>query len=580
MKKTNSKDGGSELRQRAEAQLQRRAAGHPTRAARGARRLLHELEVHQIELELQNDELRASRLAMEEGLERYTLLFDFAPTGYVILTPEGTIREINHLGAKLLGVVRAHLNGRDFESFLAAPDRAAFRALLHKTMSHDTTETAEVKVLGRGEASLTAQLTARALTRAGHMVLVAFEDVTDRRAREQALVEAEKALREADRRKDDFLATLSHELRNPLAPMKTSLHLLDPDGPDQSKARQAHAILSRQVRLLGRLVDDLLDVTRITRGKIRLERRVIDLVPLVRQTIDDHLPAFEEAGLRLELRLGREAFFVDADGARIVQALSNLLGNAQKFTPRGGAVTLVMEAAGAGDVSLRVCDTGAGVEPELLPHLFEPFVQGARTFEQSHGGVGLGLAMVKGLVELHGGSVTATSAGPGRGTEVSLRLPLSAVLPLPLLPVRVLPGAPAHRRVLLIDDNVDHAEAMQCALELSGHEVRIALDGASGIELARGFAPEVIVSDIGLPRMDGCAVARAIRADRALRDVYLIALSGFTRPEDIERSANAGFDRQFGKPTAFEELDDVIRRAPLRAPNRASGAARQPALLP
>jgi two-component system CheB/CheR fusion protein len=564
MKKGARKVGGrGDLRRRAEAELQRRPAA---RASRGERRLLHELEVHQVELELQNQELRETRLATEAGLERYTLLFDFAPIGYVILTPEGMIREINHAGAQLLGAARAHLGGRRFESFLSPSDRGAFGALLFRTVDLDTTETAEVKVLARGKAPLIARLTARALTRDGRTVMVAFEDVTERREREQALERAEKALRDADRRKDDFLATLSHELRNPLAPIKTSLHLLDPDGPGRSKAAQAYAIIGRQVRLLGRLVDDLLDVTRITRGKVRLERRVLDLVPLVRQTIDDHGPAFEERGLRLELRLGREAFFVDADAARMIQALSNLLGNAQKFTPRGGAVIVTLEAAGDGDVALRVRDTGAGVEPELLPDLFMPFVQGARTFEQSHGGIGLGLAMVKGLIELHGGSVTASSAGPGHGTEVVIRLPLSAALPIPVLPAKLASSPAGHRRVLLIDDNADHAEAMQCALELSGHEVRIALDGASGLELARGFAPEVIVSDIGLPTMDGCAVARAIRADRALRDVYLIALSGFTKPEDIERSADAGFDRQFGKPAAFEELDDVIRRAPFRMP--------------
>jgi two-component system CheB/CheR fusion protein len=568
MTKARTKSGGGgELRKKAEAHAQRRPAA---RATRGEAQLLHELEVHQIELEVQNEELRASQVAAEAGLERYTLLFDFAPNGYVILTPQGAIREINHAGAALLGVARSHLTGRMFEAYLATPERDAFRALLFTTLAGDTTETAEIQLTARGRGALTVQLTARTLTRDRLMVLVSFEDVTERRAREHALERAEQALREADRRKDDFLAALSHELRNPLAPMRTSLHLLDPANPDHSKAEQAYAILDRQVRHLTRLVEDLLDVTRVTRGKIRLERRAIDLVSLVRQTVDDHLPAFTEAGVSLWLRVDRPSFHVDADPARLVQALSNVLGNALKFTPRGGTVTVSVEAAGPNKVALRVHDTGAGVEPELLPHLFEAFVQGPRTYERSNGGVGLGLAMVKGLVELHGGRVTAASGGPGLGTDVVIHLPLTAARPAQAPADVAEPSPPVHRRVLLIDDNADHAEAMQCALELSGHEVRVALDGLSGLELARGFAPEVIISDIGLPRMDGCAVARAVRSDCALKDVYLIALSGFTRPEDIERSADAGFDRQFGKPAPFELLDDVIRRAPFRRATPAS----------
>jgi two-component system CheB/CheR fusion protein len=330
---------------------------------------------------------------------------------------------------------------------------------------------------------------------------------------------------------------------------------------DDPRAARAKVVIERQVTLLTRLVDDLLDVTRIARGKIDLHRDRFELSELVRRTLDDHRPSFEASGIHIESRLEQGAFWIDADAARVVQVLSNLLGNAEKFTPRDGMVVVSLERAGDRRVALRVRDTGAGIEPETLPHVFESFVQAPQTMGRARGGLGLGLAMVKGLAELHGGSVSVASQGRDRGTEVTVLLPTAlAPLPVPVPDREAVNRRP--RRVLVIDDNVDNAETMQEVLGLDGHDVRIAYDGPTGVDLARAFHPEIVVCDIGLPGMDGYAVARAFRADAALKDVPLVAVSGYTRPDDLKLAAAAGFDRHLAKPVSIEVLERVISEAP------------------
>jgi two-component system CheB/CheR fusion protein len=550
-----------ELRAEAERRLARQKPRKP-RLPRDER-LLHELEVHQIELELQNEELREASAELEASLERYTGLFDFAPVGYAILASDGTIREVNHEGAGLLGKPRSRIIGQPFEAFLGGSFRSPFALLLLKVLDRETNESCEVSLAKRGEVPLEIHVVACALTRdEERRVLLAFEDITERRQREELRERAERAVREMDRRKDEFIGALSHELRNPLAAIRMSLSLLAHPGPSSERTERAHAIIDRQTSLLTRLVDDLLDATRIARGKIQLRHEVVDLEPLVRRSIEDHRPRFEASAIQLEARLARGPFCVDADAARLTQALGNLLTNAEKFTPRGGVVVVSLERRGRAEIVLRVRDTGAGIAPEILPHVFESFVQAPQTLERSQGGLGLGLAMVKGLVELHGGTVTVASDGAGRGTEVTMRLPaVEARAAAATAPARLPEVVP--RRVLVIDDNADNAEALEFGLELSGHEVAVARDGQAGLELARRFQPDVVVSDIGLPGMDGYAVARAFRADDALRKVYLIALSGYTRAEDRERGASAGFDRYLGKPVTLEDLDAVIGQAPV-----------------
>ena len=352
---------------------------------------------------------------------------------------------------------------------------------------------------------------------------------------------------------------MSHELRNPLAPIKNALHVLDLAPAGSEQARRAKAVIERQIDQLTHLVDDLLDVTRIARGKVQLQRKRVELDELVRRTVEDHRSLFEKAELVLLVEPLPRQVFVDGDGNRIAQSMGNLLLNATKFTPRRGRVTVVLSVdAAARQAVLRVSDTGAGIAAELLPQLFEPFVQADATLDRSKGGLGLGLAVVRAIVELHGGSVAARSDGPGRGAEFTMRLPLD-VAAEPLREAADAAVQKLQRRVLIIEDNRDAADILQMVLEGEGHEVAVAYNGPEGIAKARQFHPDLVLCDIGLPGMDGYEVARLFRADEALKHTHLVALSGYARPEDLQRAADAGFERHLAKPATLEKIDKVLR---------------------
>jgi signal transduction histidine kinase len=368
---------------------------------------------------------------------------------------------------------------------------------------------------------------------------------------------AQARLLDADRRKNEFLAMLSHELRNPLAPIKNSLYILDRVAPGGDQARRAKGVIERQINQLTHVVDDLLDVTRVARGKMQLQRSRLELNELVRRTLEDHRTLFEGSGLGVELETAPEVF-VDADGNRIAQVLGNLLQNAAKFTQRGGRVKVTVSTdAAARQAMVRVADTGAGMSADVLARIFEPFMQADSTVDRSKGGLGIGLALVKGVVEQHGGSVDARSEGIGRGTEFTVRLPLDLTQAVE----RERPaaaGAKVRRRVLIIEDNVDAAHSLKDMLELDGHAVAVAYDGPDGIAKARELLPEYVLCDIGLPGMNGYDVARALRADGALRSVHLVALSGYALPEDLQRAAEAGFELHLAKPPTREKLDGLL----------------------
>jgi PAS domain S-box-containing protein len=373
----------------------------------------------------------------------------------------------------------------------------------------------------------------------------------------------EAALREADQRKDEFLAVLSHELRNPLAPIRSSLHVLDHAAPDSERARRARAIIGHQVAHMTRLVGDLLDVGRIRRGKVDLVRGPVDLVAVVERTVEDHRAVFAARGVRFTSRVSVPSAWVRGDADRLVQVLGNLLHNAAKFTPSAGRVDVELDREAELAV-VRVRDTGAGIPEDALAAIFEPFTQGPQGLDRAAGGLGLGLTLAKGLIELHGGDIRAESAGPGRGAEVSFRIPLDAtatrVEPAPVSPVRA-EGV----RVLVVEDNVDAAESLRDALELDSHEVSVAHDGATAVAAARTTKPEVVLCDIGLPGMDGYEVARAIRADLGATGVTLVALTGYAGAEDRRRALDAGFDRHIAKPPDLEELERILAEAPRRA---------------
>lgn len=368
----------------------------------------------------------------------------------------------------------------------------------------------------------------------------------------------------ANRRKEEFLPMLAHELRNPLAPIRNAVEILGLMKIQDPGARRSIEIIDRQAVHLARLVDDLLDATRIAQGKILLRKEVCDLARIVRQSAEDHRPDLAASGIRLELEdLGRP-LWVDGDPTRLAQIVGNLLHNAHKFTDPGGVVTLGARAvAETGEVWVR--DTGIGIDGALLPHVFEVFAQGDQSLERSHGGLGLGLALVKGLVELHGGGITAASDGPGTGSRFTVRLPLVAG-PKTAEPAPQETAAARDRyRILVVEDNPDAAESTRELLAMMGHEVEIAGDGPSGLDATKAFRPQVILCDIGLPGgINGYDLARLIRQDASLHGIYLIALTGYGREEDLRRAQEAGFDRHLTKPVD----GSVLRRALASLPAR------------
>jgi signal transduction histidine kinase len=369
---------------------------------------------------------------------------------------------------------------------------------------------------------------------------------------------AKETVQEQDRRKDEFLAVLSHELRNPLAPIQNGLYILRRRMPPDEQAARAVDVVERQARHLERLVSDLLDVTRIARGKVQLQRQPLELVETLRRTADDHRSDFVGKGVAFHVELPPGPVALDADPTRIAQIVGNLLVNAVKFTDAGRDVTLALRLE-PGTAMIEVRDEGAGIAPQLLPVIFEPFTQADRTLARSQGGLGLGLALVKGMVELHGGKVSARSAGPGKGATFEVRLPLAQAASRGAPP----PGAAASsagvaggKSVLVVEDNEDAASTLQIALEMLGHEVHVAADGNAGLEAAQRLEPEVVICDIGLPGIDGYEVARRLSARE--RHPLLVAVTGYALPEDRRRALEAGFAHHLPKPIRIDELIRII----------------------
>jgi two-component system CheB/CheR fusion protein len=378
-------------------------------------------------------------------------------------------------------------------------------------------------------------------------------DITERKR-------AEEALREANRKRSEFLGVLSHELRNPLAPIRNALYILRHAPEGSEHASRAKVIIERQTNQLTRLVDDLLDITRMSRGKIRLRRRRVDLTALVRHAVEDHRPVYDPRHIALSLRVEVAPLWIDADATRITQTIGNLLQNAVKFTNANGHVAVSVERAGPSRASIRIADDGIGIAPEVLPRIFEPFTQADESLHRSFGGLGLGLALVKELVDRHGGRVEARSQGLGRGSEFTVSLPLVADMTEALhVPPAARRMRTARRRVLVIEDSVDTAETLREALVMGHHEVAVAHDGEEGLATARVFKPDVVLCDIGLPGVDGYEVARRIRADPALSP-RLIALTGYALPEEQRRALEAGFHQHLAKPFEIAELEEVLAR--------------------
>jgi signal transduction histidine kinase len=372
-------------------------------------------------------------------------------------------------------------------------------------------------------------------------------------------------LREEARRKDEFIAVLSHELRNPLAPVHNAIRILREKVVPDAVAEHARDVIERQVQKMTRLVDDLLDASRISQGKLKLQKQPIDLNAVVAHAVEASRPFIEGRRHRLEVAQAPVPIWVDVDATRLEQVLCNLLNNAAKYTEPGGRVWLTVERAGEQAV-VSVRDTGIGIRPDMLPRVFELFAQEGRSPDQAGAGLGIGLTLVRNLVELHGGSVTVHSEGPGKGSEFRVRLPVRETAPEE--PVESTPEKPpaSQRRILIVDDNVDSAQSCALLLQLQGHTTRVAHDGPEALEAARAFRPEVVLLDIGLPKgMSGHDVARALRQQPDTESALLIALTGYGLEEDHLQSREAGFDHHLTKPADPERLQQLLAERPALA---------------
>ena len=403
------------------------------------------------------------------------------------------------------------------------------------------------------------------------LTLLAIEDITRRKELETSLHQRVEELAAADRSKNEFLALLAHELRNPLAPLRNAAQVLETAGTDGAVIEQARNMMTRQIQNMSRLIEDLLDVSRITRGEVRLRRERVELAALLHHASEVARPLLEARGQELSVSLPSEPVYLDADSTRLDQIFGNLLNNASKFTPHGGHCRVTAELVTDGpdgpdlprEVVVRVRDDGAGMAPETLPRVFELFMQADRSYDRTGGGLGIGLTLVRRLVELHGGSVEAYSAGLGKGSELAVRLPILAPTKREserrgLSETALAAAVP--RRVLVVDDNVDSAESLALLLRLKGHEVEVAYDGPGALETAGSFHPEVVLLDIGLPGLDGYQVASRLRRRRRTAKTLLLALTGYGTEEDHLLSQQAGFDHHLTKPVDPQVIYDLIDR--------------------
>lgn len=389
-----------------------------------------------------------------------------------------------------------------------------------------------------------------------------------RQAEERVTLAEERGKRaaaeEANRRKDEFLAMLAHELRNPLAPIRNAVEImrqLDSIGPETHWIRE---MIDRQLRRLTRLVDDLLDVSRITRGKIRLQLARVDAATVVTSAVETSRPLVESRKHELTVDLPPEPIQLMADSDRLAQVLSNLLNNAAKYTNVGGRIGLTVTREKQ-EVLFRVRDTGAGISADMLPHIFDPFTQVDQSLDRAQGGLGIGLTLARRLVEMHQGSVQATSAGLGQGSEFVVRLPVLTAAPSPAAPaplngVKAPPSAAPRARVLVVDDNVDAADTLATLVRLSGHEVRTVYDGPAALAAAQEYHPEVVLLDIGLPGLDGYEVARRLRRQTEGEQVLIAAVTGYGQDQDRLRSQQAGFDAHLVKPVELAALHALFAK--------------------
>jgi PAS domain S-box-containing protein len=476
-------------------------------------------------------------------------------------TLDGTIRSWNHAAELLFGYTAAEAVGKPITLIIPADRAKEEEEIVRRIGAGERVDHFETVRVRRDGTMVDVSLTiSPILDERGHVVGASkiARDISDRKQAEERIYSLLAELREADRLKDEFLAMLGHELRNPMAPISNMLEILKRASGDEALIQQARGTMERQLGHLARLVDDLVDISRITRGKLELRKERVDLSSAVHHALEACRPLAERSHLHLDVELPSEPVHVDADAVRLVQVIGNLLSNACKFSPEGGRVSLRVSRTD-GEVQLAVKDEGVGIPKEELDRVFDMFVQLDRALERTGGGLGIGLTLVKRIVRMLGGSVTARSEGLGTGAEFIVRLPAVAERrEQPRPPITPQPPAAALHRVLVVDDNVDAASSLAALLRITGNETHLAHDGVAAIEMAERVRPDVVLLDIGLPRMNGYDACRRIRELPWGKDVVIVAMTGWGQESDRQRSREAGFDHHMVKPVDYGALMTAI----------------------
>jgi PAS domain S-box-containing protein len=496
------------------------------------------------------------RRKAEEAQARLATIVDSSQDAIISKTLDGVIRSWN-AGAERLFDYTAHEAIGQPITLIIPPDRRdeeyeiLARISLGERIEHF--ETVRVSKQGR---LIDISLTVSPIRDRDGRIIGASKiarDITDRKR-------VDKALEEANQRKDQFIALLAHELRNPLAPLRNGLQVIRLAGTDASAVAQARDMMDRQLGHMVRLIDDLLDISRVSQNKMELRRSRVLLKDVISSAVETARPAIEEAGHEFTISLPPEPVYLDADLTRLAQVFSNLLNNSAKYTERGGRILLAAERQGS-EVIVSVRDTGLGIPANDLPRIFDMFSQVDRSIERSTGGLGIGLALVKGLVEMHGGTVTAMSAGQGKGSTFMVKLPAFERTAAPVAAVRS-ESEPHYagplRRILVVDDNRDSANSMAIMLKLMGNEVRTAHDGIEAVEAAQEFRPKAILMDLGMPRLNGYEATRQIREQTWGRQMLIIALTGWGQEADRSQSQEAGCDGHLVKPVNLSDLESLL----------------------
>jgi PAS domain S-box-containing protein len=487
----------------------------------------------------------------------YRMLIEAMHQGAVCLSCDATVLYCNHCFADMVRRPHEQVIGAAVAAFFPHSHRGRFETLIQSGHSRGVQGELLIQTADGSLLPVYVAVAPLPLTEVDALCMV-VTDLTDQKKREE--------LQEANRRKDEFLAMLAHELRNPLAPIANALQILRLAEADAPAVEHAKDVMHRQLQHMVRLVDDLLDVSRITKGKIELRKERIELSKIIQSAVETSRPLIEASGHSLAVQMTPAAVFLDGDLTRLAQVVSNLLNNSARYTKPYGRIWLTTETRD-GEAIIRVYDNGVGIPEDMLPHVFEIFTQVSRPLERTQGGLGIGLSLVRGLVEMHGGKAEAYSDGPGRGSEFVVRLPLAVEKPEGQ-EARAPEGAgqketaPRPLRIMIVEDNRDAADSLALLLEIMGNTVRTVYEGASALETAAEYRPDVVLLDIGLPGRNGYEVAQDIRATPLLNGVVLIAQTGWGQEEDRQRTSEAGFNHHLVKPVDPQKLKELLATIP------------------